>query len=239
MPMPLIGVTCTQETGVNNAPAMERISVMYTDAVTAAGGLPVILPTDLPIEELETLRHKLDGILLTGGGDIDPIRYRGKSHPRLTYVSTKRDELEIALAKLAAKSDWPLFGICRGVQVMNVALHGTLYVNVPTQFPTTLDHDTPIDQGRDLIAHEVTIEAGTRLATILGSERIPVNSFHHQAVREIAPGLKVSARATDGLVEGLELADHRFFLGVQWHPECIQDHPEQRLLFQAFIQAAQ
>jgi putative glutamine amidotransferase len=239
MPMPLIGVTCTQETGSHNSPAMERISVMYTNAVAAAGGLPVIIPTDFPIEQLETLRCKLDGILLTGGGDIDPVRYRGKSHPRLNYVCSQRDELEIALAKLAVKADWPLFGICRGVQVMNVALHGTLYVNVPTQFSSTLDHDTPIDQGRDLIAHEVKIEPGTRLATILGSGQIPVNSFHHQAVREIAPGLKVNAHATDGLVEGLELPEHRFFLGVQWHPECIQEHPEQRLLFQAFIQAAQ
>jgi putative glutamine amidotransferase len=238
MSMPLIGITCNQDVALNS-PAMERLSVNYVEAVTAAGGLPVIIPTGFPLDELETLRQSLDGILLTGGGDIDPSRYRGKNHPRLVYVCSQRDELEIALTKLSIKTDWPLLGICRGIQVMNVTLHGTLYVNIPTHFPTSLDHDTPLDQGRDFIAHEVTIEPGTHLAGILGRDRIPVNSFHHQAAREIAPGLKVSARSTDKLVEGLELPDHRFFVGVQWHPECIQEYPEQQELFRAFVRAAQ
>ena len=238
MRQPLIGITCTQETPANSV-TMERISVDYTRAIINAGGSPVIIPTDYPVDEVEALRGALDGILLTGGGDIDPIRYRGKSHPRLIYVSPARDELEIALAKIAVKTDWPLLGICRGVQVMNVMLHGTLYVNIPTQFNSKLDHNTPYDQGRDLIAHEVTIEAGSRLAAIIGKDSIPVNSFHHQAARDIAPGLKISARATDGVVEGLELPDHRFFIGVQWHPECIQARPEQQALFKAFTKAAQ
>jgi putative glutamine amidotransferase len=235
---PLIGVTCTQETPVNSV-TMERISAEYTRAVIKAGGCPVIIPTDYPIDEVEYLRDRLDGILLTGGGDIEPIRYRGKSHPRLTFVSPARDELELTLAKLASKTDWPLLGICRGVQVMNVMMHGTLYVNLPTQINSKLDHNTPYDQGRDLIAHEVTIEAGTRLAAIIGKSTLPVNSFHHQAAKDVAHGLKVNARAADGVIEGLELPGHRFFIGVQWHPECIQAHPEQQALFKAFIQAAQ
>lgn len=238
MRQPLIGITCVQESTAHTV-TMERVSVEYTHAVINAGGLPVILPTDYPVDELENLRDRLDGILLTGGGDIDPSRYRGKTHPRLTFVSQTRDELEIALAKIAAKTDWPLLGICRGLQVMNVTLHGSLYVNVPTQFNSKLDHNTPYDQGRDLIAHEVTIEADTRLSAIVGKSNLPVNSFHHQAVKEIAPGLKINARASDGLVEGLEIPNHRFFLGVQWHPECIQAHPEQQAIFKAFVQAAQ
>ena len=237
MRQPLIGITVTQDTPANSQ-AIDRISVDYTRAIARAGGSPVLLPTDFPVDELENLRDHLDGILLTGGGDVDPIRYRGKQDSHLMMVSTQRDELEIALAKLAIKTNWPIFGICRGVQVMNVTLHGTLYTHLPTQINSKFDHNTPYDQGRDMIAHEVTIEAGTHLAEIVGKAKIPTNSFHHQATREVAPGLKVSARTTDNLVEGLELPDHRFFLGVQWHPECLHNYPEHQALFKAFVEAA-
>jgi putative glutamine amidotransferase len=238
MKTPLIGITCEQESFTNTS-LLETISVEYTRAVIAAGGTPLLIPTDFPVAELESLRERLDGILLTGGGDIEPGQYSSESHPSLILVSPERDALEIELVKFAVKTDWPLLGICRGLQVMNVALHGTLTLDVPTQFPTTIQHDRPYGQARDFIAHEVTIEANTRLAEIIGKDQIPVNSFHHQAVREMAPGLKVNARSTDGLVEGLEMPGSRFFMGVQWHPECLQKHSEQRALFQAFIQAVQ
>jgi putative glutamine amidotransferase len=237
MRLPLIGITCTQDNPANSA-AIDRISVDYTQAIARAGGSPVLIPTDFPVDELDNLRSRLDGILLTGGGDIDPIRYRSKQDSHLIMVCTQRDELEIALAKLAVKTDWPVFGICRGVQVMNVALHGTLYMHLPTQFNSKLDHNTPYDQGRDMIAHEVTIEAGTRLAAIVGKTTLPTNSFHHQAARAVAPELKVNAHASDGLVEGLELPGKRFFLGVQWHPECLHEYPEHQALFRAFVEAA-
>jgi len=238
MRQPLIGITITQDTPANLA-AIDRISVDYTQAIVKAGGAPVLLPTDFPVDELEDLRNRLDGILLSGGGDIDPIRYRGKQDNHLMMVSDQRDELEISLAKLAAKTNWPIFGICRGLQVMNVALHGTLYTHLPSQLNSKLDHNTPYDQGRDMIAHEVTIEAGTRLFEIIGKSKVRVNSFHHQATRLIAPGLKVTAHAIgDGLVEGLEFPDHRFFLGVQWHPECLRDYSEHQALFKAFVEAA-
>jgi putative glutamine amidotransferase len=238
MRLPLIGITCTQDSPLNGA-TIDRVAVAYTRAVANAGGSPLIIPTDFPVDQIKALREQLDGILLTGGGDVDPIRYRGEQHPNLMFVSEQRDELEIHLAKLAAKTNWPMLGICRGIQVMNVALHGTLYVNLPTQINSEIDHNTPMDMGRDMIAHEVKIEPGTRLAKILGMDNVPVNSFHHQASRDVAPGLKISARAPDGVVEGLELPDHRFFVGVQWHPECIQVHDEQQALFRAFIEAAQ
>lgn len=237
MRQPLIGITVTQDTPANSQ-AIDRISVDYTRAITRAGGSPVLLPTDFPVDELENLRDRLDGILLSGGGDIDPIRYRGKQDPHLIMVSDQRDELEIGLAKLAARTNWPIFGICRGVQVMNVTLHGTLYMHLPSQINSHLDHNTPYDQGRDMIAHEVTIEAGTRLSEIIGRKSLPANSFHHQATRVVAQGLKVNARAGDDVVEGLELPDHRFFLGVQWHPECLHDYPEHQALFKAFVEAA-
>jgi putative glutamine amidotransferase len=234
---PIIGITCNQESSAGAAP-QERLSAAYTRSVIEAGGLPLIIPTDFPLEELADLRQRLDGILLTGGGDVDPSRYRGKQHPNLIFVSEARDSLEIELTKLAVQTNWPVLGVCRGMQVMNVALHGTLYTHLPTQISSKLDHNTPYDQGRNFIAHEVTIEAGTHLADILGKSKLPVNSFHHQAVKTTAPTLKISAHATDGLVEGVELPDLKFFIGVQWHPECIQEYKEQQLLFQAFIQAA-
>lgn len=237
MRQPLIGITCTQDNNANGT-TIDRISVDYSRSVAAAGGSPLMIPTEFPVDELENLRDRLDGILLTGGGDIEPIRYRGKSHPRLIHVTPQRDELEINLTKLAAKTNWPLFGICRGLQVMNVALHGTLYVNIPTQIKSDIDHNTPYDQGRDLIAHEVTISKGSRLAGILGKDRIPVNSFHHQAAKDIAASLNVSARADDDMVEGLELPDHRFFVSVQWHPECLQAYSDHQAFFKAFIEAA-
>jgi putative glutamine amidotransferase len=234
MSMPLIGITFDQGRDPISA-FEERASITYINAIIASGGLPLIIPTNTPVEKLGLLREKLDGILLTGGGDIE---FEGGDDALLIDVSPERDRLETALVKLAIRTNWPLLGICRGVQVMNVVLGGNLYIDIPTQFPTKLEHDTPLDQGRDFITHEVTIETGTRLAGILGKNNLPVNSFHHQAVKEIAPDLRVSARASDGLVEGLELPGQRFFVGVQWHPECIQGLAEQKALFQAFIQAA-
>jgi putative glutamine amidotransferase len=131
-----------------------------------------------------------------------------------------------------------LLGICRGLQVINTALGGTLYTDIPTQYDSLLSHNTPENLGREYFAHEVTIVKETGLAGIVGASVLPVNSFHHQAVKRVAPGLQVTATATDGLVEGLELPNQRFFMGVQWHSECLPDEIAQRALFTAFIRSA-
>ena len=238
MKRPLIGITSSQETS-RSLIDYDTLSAAYSHAISEAGGSPLLIPTDFPLDALEDLLSRLDGLLLSGGGDIEPSRFKGKHHPRVSAVSVQRDEIEIRLTQLAVEKERPLLGICRGMQVMNVALGGTLYTNVPTQFPSKLDHNTPLDQGRDFLAHEVTIEAGSRLASIIEKPQIKTNSFHHQAAREIAPSLIITAHASDGLVEAIEYPKHRFFIGVQWHPECMQKHGEQQKLFQAFIQAAQ
>ena len=237
MGRPLIGITLNSFHPKNGL-AYDKLAQNYIDAVILAGGMPVLLPNAIPLDEILLLRERLEGILLTGGGDIAPERFGGVQTNTLDSVSAQRDELEFRLVQMSVKTDWPLLGICRGVQVMNVALVGTLYTDIPTQYPSTLLHDTPEDKERNYLAHEVTIAEGTVLSGIVRQEKLKVNSFHHQAVKQAADCLHVSARAADGLVEGLELPGLRFFVGVQWHPECLGRYAEQRALFEAFIRAA-
>jgi putative glutamine amidotransferase len=237
MERPLIGITATPEALRYNG-KRDTLSQFYSRAVEQAGGIPLILPTHTYLHCLPELRQRLSGVLLSGGGDIDPKRFAGVESPTVDGVSHDRDELEFHLVKFSRETNWPLLAICRGEQVMNVALGGTLYTDIPSQYATPLVHSTSTEKGRDFLAHEVTIQAGTHLAEIIGAERLGVNSFHHQVIQTVAPSLRVTAHATDGLVEGVELADHPFFLGVQWHPECLTAHAEERALFAAFVQAA-
>jgi Predicted glutamine amidotransferases len=234
---PLIGITTnpnTPKTGL----AYDKLAQNYCQAIQTAGGIPVMLPSTLSHEDIRQLRSRLDGILLSGGGDIAATRYQESEDVLCDTVSFDRDEVEFALVHLAVETNWPLLGICRGLQVINAALGGTLYTDLPTQYASTLVHSTADELGRDYAAHEVTISQGTRLAGILGESQLRVNSFHHQAVKRIAEGLKVAAHASDGLVEGLENPELHFFLGVQWHPECLPNEAAQRALFSAFTQAA-
>ncbi|MHC1740306.1 MAG: gamma-glutamyl-gamma-aminobutyrate hydrolase family protein [Anaerolineaceae bacterium] len=233
---PLIGITATPENLSSGLPD-DKLAHAYIKAIQTAGGIPIILPSQLSPTDMNLLRSHLDGILLSGGGDIDPDRFHGVHSPTIEGISTERDEMESALVRLSVESNWPLLAICRGVQIVNVAIGGTLYTDIPSQYESSLDHDTPRERGRDFFAHEVTIIEGTVLARILNLPHLMVNSFHHQAVQKVAAGLKVSATADDGLVEGLELPNHPFFVGVQWHPECLPEQPEQRALFETFIRS--
>lgn len=237
MMKPLIGIT-TNSIHAKNIPPYDRLAHAYIDSIISAGGIPVLLPNHLPGDEVELLRKRLDGIVLSGGGDIDALRYSGAKTTSTRDVSKERDDLEFRLVQQSVASNWPLLGICRGIQMINVALGGTLYTDIPTQYNSQLVHDTPKEKGRDYPAHEVTIINGTALAGILKKSALMVNSFHHQAVKQPAPALLVSAKASDGLIEGLELPGQRFFVGVQWHPECLPAESEQRALFNALIRAA-
>lgn len=237
MNSPVIGITTNQDSDHLSSIGIKS-STPYEIAVRAAGGSPMLIPNKYPLDRLADLRSRLDGILLSGGGDIATRRYHGQEDLPVSGVSDDRDNLEIALVKLAIETDWPFLGICRGAQVINVALGGNLYTDIPTQYPTSIHHKSLPEQGRDFIAHQVKVSQRNLLCEILQMESLPVNSHHHQAVQETGKGLIITARAGDGLIEGIELPGHRFGLGVQWHPECLTQNPEQCRLFEAFIQAA-
>jgi len=217
----------------------------YTASVAQAGGLPVLISPNVGAEALRATYDRLDGVLLSGGGDIDPSHYGLTPDETVYGVSTDRDSFELEMVRWAYAENKPLFGICRGCQMMNVALGGTLYLDIPREYPayTGINHSqwgptTP----RDKIAHQVSVQSGTRLAEALGSasglDGVAVNSLHHQALRTIAPPLKVTANAEDGIVEGVEDPAKHFFLGVQWHPEELTPKDEtMRALFRAFIRS--
>ncbi len=233
-----IGITTSHDTEGSSA-FSNHIPDLYIEAVARAGGIPVLIPVGYPLERLAELRARLDGLLMSGGGDIDPALFGGQPHPSVNGIDAGRDSLEIPLTRMAVETGWPFLAICRGVQVMNVALGGTLYTDILAQLPGALKHGLWGVYPRDYLSHEVALQAGSRLADIFGEERIGVNSFHHQGVERVAPGLAVTASAPDGLVEGLELREHPFAVGVQWHPECIPQAENMQRLFRAFVQAAE
>jgi putative glutamine amidotransferase len=236
MSAPLIGVTPSRSKKSSRLHLLED----YTRSILTAGGIPLIIPLELSGDNLSQLAGQLDGIMLTGGGDIDKEHFGGKRHPRISNVEPLRDEMEIILVRLAAERKLPFLGICRGIQVINVALGGTLYTDIRDQFPGAMRHDyfSP-EFPRHYIAHDVHIDANSKLAQSMDTRHASVNSMHHQGLQLIAPGLCVSAHADDGLVEGLELPDHPFGVGVQWHPECLPDSQADQALFRAFVTAAE
>ncbi len=216
---PLIGITAA-----NDGAHQFCINRAYCDAILRAGGVPVLLPPC--IDPAEAFR--LDGILLSGGGDIDP-RLFGLSDfdPQTVDVSSpERDAFELMLARLAYQRNFPTFGICRGIQVMNAALGGTLFLDIP--------HHLQV-HARKYPSHVVRIRESTRLRAIMGEKTAAVNSIHHQAVDRIAGGLRVCAVSDDGIVEALEAPDKRFYLGVQWHPEHLAGAGA---ILSAFVQAS-
>ena len=184
---------------------------------------------------------EIDGILLTGGGDVDPVFYREDRHPLTDDAEPGRDEFEIDLARRAMSDGVPLLAICRGAQVLNVAAGGTLVQDIPSSVESDLSHS--VKEPKDLACHEISIVAGTKLSSVLGGQMdaacsCRVNSRHHQAVGRTGDGLVVSARAGDGVVEAIEQPDAPFCIGVQWHPENFWRSGEFKPLFDAFVKAA-
>ena len=238
MSLPIIGVTTTRVPGSNGQTDLYAAALSYLNAVSDAGGVPLLLPSSLGEAALARAFQRLDGLLLTGGGDLAPDLFQGAPHKAVYGIEPDRDHCEIALVRMAAEAGLPFLGICRGVQAINVALGGTLYTHIVDQLSGACKHDFFPGYPRDQIAHEVTVQADCRLAGILGGERFEVNSLHHQGLERVAPGLAVCAYAPDGLVEAVELSGHPFGLGVQWHPEWLQAYQPQRALFQAFVGAA-
>lgn len=234
---PLIGITAASFE-INGKP-YHRAYAPNAAAVAAAGGLPVYVPPGLRPDLLRDLYARLDGLLLPGGPDVDPVIYGQPRHPLTREIDDPRDELELTLARWAVDDDLPVFGICRGHQVLNVALGGTLVQDIPSQVETTLTHDLPPGLPRSTRLHDVTIDEASRLARILGVTHASVNSLHHQSVQQAAPGARVTATAPDGVVEAIEVPGKQFALSVQWHPEDLYTGDEAMArLFESFVEAA-
>ncbi len=235
MPRPLIGITARHVKTEGGFSAV-RILRAYVSAIVDAGGAPILIPPDLPEDGWRVLLDRLDGVLFSGGADIGLEHFDGQPHPTVD-VEPVRDALELPLLRAAVDADVPTLGICRGFQVMNVALGGTLYTHILDQLPNALQHDWH-DKPRETLAHSIRVEEGTRLAEILDAPLLQVNSLHHQGIKGLAPNLKATAYAPDGLIEGIELPDRKFALAVQWHPEWMTSHEEMRRLFKRFVEAA-
>ncbi len=234
---PLIGIT-TAEFEDHGKP-YHRSYARNAWAIKDAGGLPVYIPTGLDEVTLRDLYERVDAVLLPGGPDVDPAYYGEERHPATKIIDDARDTLELTLARWTYEDDRPLFGICRGHQVINVAFGGTLVQDIPSEVVTDLPHETPDTLPRSTIRHEVTLDPDSRIASILGRTHVAVNSLHHQSVERPAPGVTISGYSPDGIVEALEAPDKRFILSVQWHPEDLYGGDEaMRRLFESFVEAA-
>lgn len=244
MRRPLIGITCSMAQAIysltqSNPPQLQhRMNDSYIKAITEAGGIPVILPNTTDLSAVEEIAAGLDGFLLSGGDDVDPALFGERPNETLGTVTPRRDDFEIALTRyVLEKTDKPLLGICRGIQVMNVAMGGSLYIDLPAS--GKLCHSLTM-YPRNVCSHAVTVSSGSRLAGIMGQGRSMVNSFHHQAVKDLAEGFVCTASSEeDGVVEALEKPGERFVVGVQWHPEELTDRREAAELFCALVQASQ
>jgi putative glutamine amidotransferase len=238
---PLIGITANESKFIRSPHhPIFSLNQVYVRAIEEAGGVPLILPPILSEDSMREVFARLDGIVFSGGGDINPSIYGEPLHSTLWSLSDDRDRVELEFARWAAHHEKPLLGICRGTQVLNVALGGTLIQDIPSEVPDALQHsfdDAVV--ARDYIAHPVKIENGSHLRAVMQTELASVNSWHHQALKRIAPDLKVVAQAPDGIVEAVEIQEHRFAIGVQWHPEWLYtNQPEMKRLFTALVEAS-
>lgn len=241
---PIIGIAMqTQDAIPGQSPLAWVMGQRYVQVLTDAGAVPWVVP--LLNNDLATLRHiyaRLDGVFLTGGVDVDPSSYQEVRHQLCGRSDPPRDAVEIALLRWALEDHKPVLGVCRGIQIMNVACGGTLYQDVGTQYPEAIKHDhfpTPTGPTRDWLAHVMQVRPESRLSKILGVGELPVNSMHHQGIKDLADCLTPSAFAPDGLIEGVEGSNGQFLIGVQWHPEeLVATQPPMRRLFEAFVEAA-
>ncbi len=243
---PVIGITTTNLKALPGIPAAVPeswvMSQRFILAPAMAGGVPWMIPLLEHEEDLRPIYDRLDGILIPGGADVDPSMYGEARHEHCEVSDPPRDRVELQLIRWALEDGKPVLGICRGIQLINLAAGGTLYQDLAAQLEGSVKHDYFPGQGfaRDQLTHDVVVEEGSVLAEIFGAGTLRVNSMHHQAINRLGEGLVVTARATDDqVVEGVEVPDHPFMVGVQWHPEALAVNDEvTRVLFDRFIDAA-
>jgi len=245
MPRPLIGVTTQTLQAIDGIPEGLPHSVVmnqrYYHAVAMAGAAPVLIPLLDDLVALRAIYEHMDGILIPGGVDVDPAAFGEEPHERLGRIDPARDRVEIQLVKWAVEDRKPVLGLCRGLQVINVALGGSLYQDLDAEYPNAIKHDYFPTYGfsRDHLAHSIAVEPGSRLRHALVDASVPVNSMHHQGIKALASPLVASAIAPDGLIEAAEMANEGYVVGVQWHPEVFElSEPSSGDLFCDFVAAA-
>ncbi|WP_207890249.1 gamma-glutamyl-gamma-aminobutyrate hydrolase family protein [Rubrobacter taiwanensis] len=243
---PVIGVTATlkvdrEAVGTGPTNGFARTDMDYVHGVARAGGIPMVLPPVVDEAVIEEMASRLDGIVLGGGSDIDPAHYGEEPVVEIETIIPERDFFELALMDRALELGIPVFGICRGMQLINVKLGGTLYQDIATQYEGAyLRHQQTAPRWHP--THSVRVEEGSVLAGVTGAGRVPVNSYHHQAIKDLAAGLRVVARSSDGVIEAVETGgmSAHWILGVQWHAEAMHARHERQLgLFRALVEAAE
>ena len=239
MSKPLIGLT----PGHNTESQDIFMRPTYMEALTAAGAIPVVLPLTVSQEDCGKLAETFDGFLFTGGPDPHPFLFGQETHRNCGNISLRRDTMETALLSAVMKTGKPVLGICRGIQIINVALGGNIYQDIPAQYQNKKEdgeffpiaHSQPC--GFHIPTHTVSLSPKSRLAQICGRASLQVNSMHHQAVRDLAKGLTACALAPDGLIEALEMAGYPWLVAVQWHPEYLREDPANFCIFKHFVAA--
>lgn len=224
---PIIGMT------MNNSDGRYFLNEPYVEAIEKNGGIPICIPIDS-----DEIVEMIDGLLLTGGYDIDPKYFGEEPHPKLGIVTAKRDAVEMQLVRKCLEKGIPIFGICRGLQLLNVFFGGNIYQDINTQFKTNIEHQQK--EERTKATHEVVVEKNSKLFSIIEMENLFVNSMHHQAIRKVGERLTSVASAPDGIVEAIELENYPFCVAVQWHPEELAkagDLPSKKM-FESFIESA-
>lgn len=231
MKKPIIGISC----GCDES----RLTVFqnYVSAIERAGGVPLLLPFYKEQEDLERVLDLVDGVLLTGGQDINPLEYGEGDYGKCGDIVPQRDAQDLAIAKyVVSRNDTPMLCICRGLQILNVAMGGTLYQDLESEGaydPHRNDNDP-----MDAITHDISIDKNSQLYDILNADSLVVNSFHHQAIKQLGKSLRISAKSEDGVAEAIEFAGNTLIMGVQWHPERMYDDEQQNKLFATLIQRA-
>ena len=241
---PVIGIaTQTLPAAPGERQACWLMGRSYIEELRKVDAIPWIIPL-IPHDPdtLQEIFDRLDGVFITGGVDVDPRCYGEPKSDLCGATDPDRDAVEISLLKHALAWDLPVLAVCRGIQILNVTCGGTLYQDVTAQVPAALKHDyfpTPEQPSRKYLAHDVKVSQGSRLARILGDAVVPVNSMHHQAIKNLAPSLAPTAHAPDGIIEGVESSNWRYLIGVQWHPEELTEtQPEMAHLFRTFAEAS-
>lgn len=238
MAAPLIGITTRKAHSELYQIPLIASPRSYSEALINAGAIPILIPLNLPLDMLNDLIDKIDGVIFTGGGDIDPIKFNGEDHGEVYGVDVERDEIELRLVHNVVNIEKPFLGICRGIQIINVAYGGALYTHLTDQLSDEIQHRCFPDYPWDHIAHEIQISEDSRLGEIVGESIIGVNSLHHQGIKALAKDLTPVAYAPDGLIEAVELKNYPFGIAVQWHPEWLPGDLKMQALFKSFVEAA-